>query len=150
IRGQNDSEHLFNVFLSFLHDGGKIDDPNIRVNEAAGAPGAAGAPSRSPGAGAGGQGGGGAAGTTHRRVMIGLRTTKPMWVRQVNGIPSCPVCREKPELRNDKRRTVHEHLRATIILSDVDKPKTEGWEEVPPHSVVGISRDLTRSVVPIR
>jgi predicted glutamine amidotransferase len=150
IRGQNDSEHMFHVFLSFLHDGGKLDDSNIRVNEAAGALGASVALSRSLVEAVGGQVDGVSAVTTNGRMMIALRTTGRMWVRQVNGIPSCPVCREKPELRVDKRRTVHEHVRATIILSDVDKPNTEGWEEVPPHSVVGISRDLNRTIVPIR
>jgi predicted glutamine amidotransferase len=149
IRGQNDSEHMFHVFLSFLHDQGKLDDSNVRVPEASGALGASVAFMRSLVASAGGQVDGLNAVTTNGRLMLALRTTSPMWVRQQNGIASCPVCKEKPELRADTRRTTHEHLRAIMVLSDVDKPQGEGWEEVPPHSIVGIARDLTRSIVPI-
>src|SRR5207247_1233186 len=34
IRGQTDSEHLFHLFLSLLHNAGKVDDPLITTKAA--------------------------------------------------------------------------------------------------------------------
>jgi glutamine amidotransferase len=35
IRGDTDSEHLFHLFLSFLNDTGRMDDPRVRAEVAA-------------------------------------------------------------------------------------------------------------------
>jgi glutamine amidotransferase len=37
LRGETDSELLFHLFLSFLHDGGKLDHHNVSVSDAFGA-----------------------------------------------------------------------------------------------------------------
>ena len=37
IRGTTAAEHVFHLFLAFLHDGGKLDDPNVRPGDVAGA-----------------------------------------------------------------------------------------------------------------
>jgi len=37
IRGQTESEHLMHLFLAFMFDGGKLDDPNLPALDAAAA-----------------------------------------------------------------------------------------------------------------
>jgi predicted glutamine amidotransferase len=149
IRGQNDAELLFHVFLSFLHDGGKIDDPNIRVAEAASALRATVALVERF---LGGNRLEVNAVATNGRIMIGLRNGAAMWLRQVSGINDCKVCREtNPEAaRGERRRTTHEHLRAILMVSEPEKISPDGWEEVAVGSIVGISRDLGKSIHSLR
>jgi predicted glutamine amidotransferase len=154
IRGQNDSEHMFHLFLSFLHDGGKLDDPNIRVVDAARAIGATTAMVDRLVSATQGE----AAGTsainvviTNGRIMLALRRGKPMWMRHANTIPDCRLCQtgDSRDAR-ERRRVAHEHVRSTLVVSEADKLGPEGWEEVPESSIVAISRDLTTTNLPLK
>lgn len=153
IRAQTAAEHLFHVVLAFLHDAGKLDDPNLRVVDGAGAlRGAMLLAGRllaeaTPGAEP-------AMNTvlTNGRILLAARSGGlPLWVRQVNGIADCKLCAETlpEEARRDRRRTSHEHVRAVILASE-PASVGEGWEEVPDASIVGVSRDLVKSVMSLK
>jgi predicted glutamine amidotransferase len=152
IRGQNDSEHLFHLFLAFLHDANKLDDPNLRVTDAARALSgavlmldkmleAAGAPAPSKLNLA----------VTNGRIQLFARRAGPMWMRRTNGVVDCQRCREhEPDPREERKRMTHEHLRSVLVVSEPAKLTGDGWEEIPDGSLVGVARDLTTSILPIR
>jgi glutamine amidotransferase len=156
IRAQSIAEHLFHVALAFLHDANKLDDPNLRVADAAGALRGAlllaqrvsadlpdsSTPAMNVAA-------------TNGRILLVARSGPPMWVKQVSGIADCRLCGEQlpEEARRDRRRTSHEHVRAVIIASDPDRRPSdtdEGWEEVPEGFIVGVSRDIQKSMISIK
>jgi predicted glutamine amidotransferase len=153
IRAQTGAEHLFYVLLSFLHDANKLDDPNLRVADAAAALRGAlllasrmaaktQAPPPSMNVAA-----------TNGRILLAARSGKPMWWRQVSGIADCRLCGETlpEEARRDRRKTSHEHVRAVLIASEPEKPPTEeGWEEIPDGTIVGVTRDLQKSLVSLK
>jgi glutamine amidotransferase len=147
IRGQTVAEELFHVFLSFLHDASKLDDPNIALGDAGGALASTikladkliGMKS--------------AANTiaTNGRVLLAARSGRTMYVRQTNGIVDCHVCRDAApdEARRDRRRTSHEHVRAVLVVSEPDKLPDVGFEEVPDGNTLAVSRDLAKTLLPL-
>lgn len=162
IRGQTDSEHLFHLFLAFLHDEGKLDDPNLGVTDAQNAlRDTAGMIDRLVRA-AGGQPGALNLMLSNGRVLLALHrglggVARPLWWRRTNGIYDCPLCRDKAnsysgdERRADRRRVGHEQLRSVLIVSEPRKLGPEiggGWEQVPDNSIVSVARDLTAAIVP--
>jgi glutamine amidotransferase len=154
IRAQSAAEHVFHVVLAFLHDAGKLDDPNLRMADGAGALRGAVLLARRLLAEAGGAEGQPAMNVvlTNGRILLAARSGLPLYVRQVNGIADCKLCGETlpEEARRDRRRTSHEHVRAVILASEPGVQVGEGWEEVPDHSIVGVSRDLVKSVVSLK
>jgi glutamine amidotransferase len=152
IRGQTDSEHLFHLFLAFLHDEGKLDDPNLVVGDAQSALRAtAGMLDRLLRA-ADGQRRPYSVILSNGRILMGMRQGggKPMWVRRTHGIHDCPLCRSEGGAADHRgRRVSHEALKAVLIASEPKKLGPEGWEEVPEGSLVSVARDLTTSIVPL-
>jgi predicted glutamine amidotransferase len=155
IRGQSDVEHLFHMFLAFLHDSGKLDDPNIRTADVASALSGTIAMLDKLVTAAGAEAPALNLVTTNGRVLLAVRRGRPMWRYSANGIVDCQVCREagpewRPDVREDRRRVTHEHLRSVIIVSEPDKLAPAGWEEVAEGSIVSVSRDLAVSTTPVR
>lgn len=154
MRAQTPAEHLFHVLLAFLHDSNKLDDPNLRVADAAGAlRGALLLAQRIAAQVPATAGLGMNVVATNGRIMLAARSGKPMYIRQVSGIADCRYCSENlpEESRRDRRKTAHEHVRAVIVASEAEKiPQDEGWEEVPDGSIVGVTRDLQKSLVAIK
>jgi glutamine amidotransferase len=149
IRGTTDSEHLFHLFLAFLHDGGKLEDHNISTAEAQGAMRATIAFVERLAGGAG-------AGkselnlvATNGRILLAVRHGRPMSILRVNGIADCPVCREEGRAP-DERRIPHDLLRSVLVLSNGEHPAGAGWEQVPESSILSITHSIQTSVVPIR
>lgn len=146
IKTHTAGEHVFHALLAFLHDASKLDDPNIRPADAAAALSGAIALAR-----------------THvpelplnamisnGRILLAARGGKPLWVRHVSGIQECKVCADLlPENeRRDRRRTSHEHVRAMILASEPTTVVGEGWEEAPESSIVLVTREIGRSVLPL-
>lgn len=150
IRGQTDSEHVFHLFLAFLHDDGKLDDPNLGVTDAqSGLRATAAMLDRLVGA-AGGQPSGFNAVLTNGRIMLAVRRGAPMWWRRTDGVLDCPLCREEARLNSDRRRVAHEHLRSVLVASEPRKLGPDGWEEVPDSGILAITRDLKTTVSPLR
>ncbi len=155
IRGQTDVEHVFHMFLAFLHDSGKLDDPNIRTADVGSALGGTVAMLDKLVAGAGGETPALNLITTNGRILMAVRRGRPMWRRSAAGIVDCQVCREaspawRPDARAERRRVTHEHLRSVLIVSEPGKLGPDGWEEVADGTIVSVSRDLATSTTPIR
>lgn len=140
IRGQTDSEHLFHVMLAFLHDAGKLDDPNIStaqlrdavrgalslVEKAAGKAATAGMEC--------------ALALTNGRILVATRHGAPVYLQERSSLHDCAVCREPPP--RDKR-VDHDHLRSVLIIADVEPPAADlKFTEVADHTLVSVSHDL--------
>jgi glutamine amidotransferase len=153
IRGETDSEHLFHLFLAFLHDAGKLDDAQISLADAASALRATNAMlDRLLGA-AGANPAVMNVVMANGRIMLAMRRGRPMYLRQQNGIQDCPVCRTtvtQDGAPRDRRRVRHEHLRSVLIASEPRQVGEQGWQEVPEASIVAVSRDLSAQVQPLR
>lgn len=160
IRGLTDSEHLFHLFLAFLHDSGKLDDANIAVGEATDALRATWAVVDKIVGDSGGQPSLLNLVATNGRIMVGICRGRPMALRHQQGMPACEVCRgeaERGQTRSEQRPVAHEHLRSVLILSEpVSEPVSllggakETWETVPDGSLIGVTRDLVSSISPLR
>jgi predicted glutamine amidotransferase len=154
IRAQTVAEHLFHVLLAFLHDSNKLDDPNLRVADAAAAlRGALLLAQRVAAQTPSGVMPAMNVAATNGRILLFARSGKPAWLRQLSGIADCRLCGETlpEEARRDRRKTSHEHVRAVIIASEPEKqPTEEGWEEIPDGTIVGVSRDLQKSLVSLK
>jgi glutamine amidotransferase len=150
IRGQTAAEELFHVFLSFLHDASKLDDPNIGVGDT----GAALAATQALASQIFGTHIAANVIATNGRVLLAARAGRPMHVRQTNGIVDCAVCRAAApdHAKSDRRRTHHEHVRSILIVSEASEPDTlpadAGFEEVPDGSILAVNRELAKTLLP--
>ncbi len=102
---------------------------------------------------------------TNGRIMLALRRGQPMWARQTNGVFDCQVCRDAGShassgspagsaggrAHTEGRRVNHDHLRAVLLISRPTGAGAipAGFEEVPEASIVAVSRDLQKSLVPL-
>ena len=135
IRGKTDSEHLFHVILSFIHDAGQLDAPDVdaaklvsavrsgtalvdRLTAEVGAPPACLNMV-----------------LTNGRTMLGLRRGAPMaWVQR-RGLHDPP-----PDVTPSKGGTPSV-LRYIMVVSDATAATTE-YQELPESSLVVINRKL--------
>jgi glutamine amidotransferase len=147
IRGTTDSEHVFHLFLAFLHDGGKLEDPNISTDEARGAMRATVAFVERLAAGAGGGRSELNLIATNGRILLAVRHGRTMGLLRTSGIADCPVCREEG-LAADERRVTHDLLRSALVLSDGELPA--GWEALPESSILSITHSIQTQVTPLR
>jgi glutamine amidotransferase len=146
VRGQTDSEHLMHLFLSFLHDSGRLDDANLPAGEAANALGATLRLVDRHTEEVGGTPSGHSMIITNGRVMVALRRGEPIYYYRIKGIADCALCRESQgDFARESRRVPHEHLRGVAIIGGAT-PATAPWEEVPEGSALAVSHDLTFEV----
>ncbi|HEY7955980.1 MAG TPA: class II glutamine amidotransferase [Polyangia bacterium] len=155
IRGQTDSEHLFHLFLSHLHEAGKLDDPDISTTTVRSALRA----SLAQVAALAGQEAADRAecalAVTNGRVLVSTRHGRPVHLMRVRTLPDCAVCRElQPAPGRAPRRVDHEHLRSVLIVADAPAPPPTvpalpGWEEIPDRSFVAVEHDLRVEITPI-
>jgi predicted glutamine amidotransferase len=130
IRGKSPAEHVFHVFLAFLHDAGVVADHNLPLAQSRRALRDTLAMVFSLITRAGGDRGPGNIIVTNSRSMLAVRVDAPMHVRRFKA-PG-----------KDKG---HE-FRAVLIASDGDDPG-EGFEAIPKRSVIMVSRDLQIDIV---
>jgi glutamine amidotransferase len=151
IRGSTDSEHIFHLFLAFLHDGGKLDDPNISVGEARGAMRATVAFVDRLTAGAGQEASELNLVATNGRILVASRRGRPMSLIETHGMTDCPVCRQPSDrTERDPKRVPHEHLRSVLLLSDGCVLEGAGWREVPESTVVTVTHAIHTELAPLR
>jgi glutamine amidotransferase len=148
LRGQTDSELLFHLFLTRLHEAGQLDVADVRLADAQAAlavtvrrlghtlrgrqldPHALGAIALANG-----------------RYLLAAARGPTLWRWTMNGIKDCAVCRDRgPDGRG--RSVDHDHVRAVLLVTDVVEP--------PPHfepfldgSVVAVARDLSVQIQPL-
>ena len=149
IRGRAPSEHLFHLFLAFLHDAGILDQPTPALAAVHGALRnslafvdkllvGVGAPPLQM-----------ALAATNGRCFAATGCGSPLRYLVIEGITDCPVCQAKHDAgagRNG-RRTPHEGLRALVIESDRDVANRPGWHEVPDRSALIAGPDRAPQVL---
>jgi glutamine amidotransferase len=136
IRGRSSSEHLFHLFLAFMHDAGILDQPTPspaavsgalknalafveRLLTANGSP-----PLRL------------ALVATNGRCFVATGCGSPMRYLNVEGISDCPVCHQRSETERNGRRIPHENLRALVVEANRDVTSRPGWIEIPDRSAL--------------
>ncbi|MDB4968601.1 MAG: glutamine amidotransferase, class-II [Myxococcales bacterium] len=147
IRGQTDSEHLFHVMLAFLHDAGRLDDPNVSTaHVAAAVRGALALVEKAAGKSAA-DAMECALALTNGRVLAVTRHGGPVYLQERTSMHDCAVCREPPP--RDKRMD-HDHLRSVLVVADVAPPTPDlKFVEVPDRTLLVISHDLKVEQLPL-
>jgi hypothetical protein len=144
IRGKSASEHIFHLFLAFLHDAGLLEsitgDPApvgraLRESLAfvdqllagVGSP-----PARL------------AVTATNGRCLVARASGFPMQFLPIAGIADCTVCRQRNTIDHsdaDGRRISHEALRAVVVEANNTAPLRPGWTLVPPRAGLLVGPD---------
>lgn len=148
VRGETDSEHFFHLFLAFLHDTGRLEDPDVGVTNAMDALRTSLALLDRLVSEVGGTKSTMNAIATNGRILLALRRGPPMRYLCQEGIRDCDVCRIPP-LRADRtaKPVDHDALRYALVATDVDA--RPGWTELPDESALGLRRDLQVVVAPL-
>lgn len=154
IRGQTDSEIVFHLFLAFLHDGGKLEDPRIEPATAADALRATIAFVDKAVAGRK-TGQDQRASTfnatfTNGHILLASRRNLPLSIARRSGIADCPICSAESEALGRAQTVAHEHLQGALLLSRPNCPEGNGWEAIPNESLVLIDHDISIRVAPLR
>jgi hypothetical protein len=149
IRGHSPSEHIFHLFLAFLHDAGILDQPTPappavhaalrnsltfvdRLLVEAGA-----APLQI------------ALAATNGRCFAATGCAIPIRYLAIEGIGDCPVCQAEHDTGRNGRRVPHEALRALVVEADREVAKRPGWHEVPDRSALLSGPDRAPQVSPL-
>jgi predicted glutamine amidotransferase len=136
IRGKSPSEHIFHLFLAFLHDAGILDQPTpaptavhaaLRnslafVDRLLIADGAAALQI--------------AICATNGRCFVATGCDYPIRYLHIEGIADCPVCLERTDTNHTRRRVPHDGLRALIVEANREVAVRSGWSEVPNRSAL--------------
>lgn len=131
ISGKTSAEHVFHLFLGQLYDAGSLDDPNVALGDVRRALRDTLALVYSLISETGASRGPGNLVVTNSRAMFAVRLGQPICVRGFK--------------HPDRRRSDHRHFRAVLAVSSEESPG-EGFEEIPPNSVLTISRELNTEV----
>lgn len=154
IRGRSASEHLFHLFLAYLHDGGILDQPSP-------APAQVEAAVRSTLAfvsrlirsnseqhhHADGQGMELALVATNGRCLVATVCSHAMQFLTVDGIADCPVCHGRANPNGDGRRISHENLRAVIVEANPVTQGRSGWRPLADPAALVIGSDYVPRVL---
>lgn len=151
IRGRSPDEHLFHLFLAFLHDAGLLDVrvPESRLVQHAlhqsvgfcdkllSAAGVASVPDL-------------ALVVTNGRSLVAETRGFPMQYLEVTGVGDCsnPTCPRRRGYTEAPRRVSHPDIRAVVIEADSKLEPRTGWARVPEgHSLV-VNPDRSLRVFP--
>jgi glutamine amidotransferase len=141
IRGKSPSEHLFHLFLSFLHEAGTLDIPTPPTNLVHTALRNAVTfvdrlltESGSPAVRL-------AVVATNGRCFVAANMSHPMRYLHVEGISDCPVCHGRVDRERHGRRIQHETVRAVIVEANRAVESRAGWHEVADHSALLVGAD---------
>ena len=149
IRGHSPSEHLFHLFLAFLHDAGTLDQPTP-------APAAVNAALRNSLAfvdrlltGSNASPLDVAIAATNGRCFVAASHGHPMRYLQVEGISDCPVCQAANDRSNGGagRRIPHDALRAVVVEADRAVTSRAGWTDLPERTSLIAGPDRVAQLV---
>ena len=141
IRGSSASEHVFHLFLAFLHDGGLLETMAVepepvsralheslsfldRLLRSAGAPNARMAMV-----------------ATNGRCLAARSSGIEVQYLAIEGIMDCTVCRQRNVVDSDDRRISHENLRAVVVEAGGHSGLRAGWTLVPPGAGLSVGAD---------
>jgi glutamine amidotransferase len=130
IKGKTLGEHVFHVLLSFLHDAGSLDDPNLDTQVSRRALRDAFALVYGEFTEAGVRASLGNAIVSNSRSMLALRLDAPLYLRRLK----VPVSKRDAET-----------FKGVLALSTGTDPG-EGFEEIPQRSVLAVSRDIRTDI----
>jgi glutamine amidotransferase len=146
IRGKSPSEHIFHLFLAFLHDAGILDLPSPSPAAVHGALRNSVSFLDRLLAGAGSESIQLALVATNGRSFVATSCAYPMRFLHVEGISDCPVVHGRIDLNRDGRRIPHEGLRAVVLEANKAIGKRAGWHEVPDRSALIVGADRVPQV----
>lgn len=146
IRGTSPSEHIFHLFLAYLHDAGLLELPSPppddvktalegtlsfvrRLMKKASGDSAEGAEIEM------------AIATTNGRSLVAASLSHAMQYLRIDGISDCPVCRNRNQPESHGRRVSHDNLRAVIIEARDTVQGHSGWKTVADHEALIIGPD---------
>jgi glutamine amidotransferase len=146
IRGKSASEHLFHLFLAFLHDAGILDAtsaPPVAVLRAL----------RHSVALLDRLIDGGdvklALVATNGRCLVATSRAFPMQFLEIEGFSDCPVCHGRTDIEGDGRRFPHEALRAVVLEANPATAGRPGWRPVPDRSALIVGADRIPRLSPL-
>jgi glutamine amidotransferase len=139
IRGQTESEHLFHLFLAFLHDQGKLDEPEPRLADAASALRATLALVEQLAAQQRATPQGLNVVVTNGRFMLAARKGPPMFWKRVH--TDAPM--------KEPRSGQGSIDRQVLILSEPRGGAPAGFEEIPDGHLAEVSRDFRTGITPL-
>lgn len=142
IRGRSAGEHLFHLFLAFLHDAGILDLPSPTPTAVFGALRNSVSFFDRLLAGAGSESIQLALVATNGRCFVATGCAYPVRFLHVEGLSDCPVCRGRIDLERDGRRIPHEGLRAVVVEANRSIEGRPSWHELPDRAglIVGADR----------
>jgi len=141
LRGRSPAEHIFHLFLAFLHDTGILDLPSPSPAAVQGALRNSVAFLDRLLAGTGSEPIELALVATNGRCFVATGCGYPIRYLHVEGISDCPVCHGRTDPERDGRRIPHEALRAVIVEANRAVSGRPGWHEVPDRSALIIGAD---------
>ena len=137
IRGKTDSENIFHLFLSFLNDTGKLEDPRIPPHEVARALNSTISYLNRLVLDNGGAALHGCCLATNGNFIAAVRLGMEVKVARKSSF-NCRDSEGKPQAAD--------HLKAVVVVGG-DAPDTPGWEMVSDQSVLIVDRDLNIETV---
>jgi glutamine amidotransferase len=153
IRGKSPSEHVFHLFLAFLHDAGSLDTPSPSASLVHAALRNSMTFLDRLLAGVGGVSSplGLALVATNGRCLVATSAGHPMRYLHVEGISDCPVCHGRlDDVRvRHGRRIQHDGVRAVILEANRAVEGRGGWHEVPDRSALIVGADRAPMVSPL-
>ena len=154
IRGKSPSEHIFHLFLSFMHDAGTLDvaSPAPAAVQRALRHSLAFLDRLLSGSSDDETPPGGSATSlalvaTNGRCLVATATAFPMQFLEVEGISDCPVCHGRPDADRDGRRIPHDALRAVVIEANPATAGRPGWRPIADHCALIVGADRVPRVV---
>jgi predicted glutamine amidotransferase len=133
IRGNTDSEHLFHLFLSFLNDTGRMDDPRIPPDIAARALAATLAYANRLITDRGGSPLTGCCLLSNGSIVLASRRTLDLKIIRNSSYSSA---------EKDGRPVSASHLKSVVILGGTVTSQMPGWEDVAENAIVTIDSQL--------
>jgi glutamine amidotransferase len=134
IKGKAPAEVVFHLFLSLLHDSGQVEDPNLDPADVGSALRTSLAMVEQAVEGAGLRGKLGNLVVSNSRSMLAVRMAGPVFWRRLRQ-------QEDPKRPDTEFRSV--------FVVGVDENPGEGFEELPPRSVLSIHRDVSTEIAAI-
>jgi hypothetical protein len=139
LKGKTTAELAFHVLLAMLHDVGGIDDPNLPLPTTRRALAAAMAlltgELAKAGYGEASRSGLGNLAVSNGRSLLVARIGQPLWLRRL-------------QVSTD-RGGRDETFRGVLLVSGAIDGSGDGFEEIPPQSVIAVTRDLRVDVHPL-
>lgn len=146
IRGTSPSEHLFHLFLAYLHDAGLLDLPAPPPQDVKTALEGTLSFVRRLMKKASGESADAAElelalVTTNGRSLVAASLSHAMQFLRIDGISDCPVCRNRAQTDGHGRRVSHDNLRAVIIEARDTVQGHSGWKTVADHEALIVGPD---------